>query len=361
MDTSSQNAFLPDLCSARAVLVVVVVAELMAIVVALVASYYQAFSLGRLALTSLFIQWVALSSAALICLLRRWLNRLPHSWAALAVVVVVSANTLVFSAAANMLTGWLSWSPSGNTLWHPNILINVLIATILAGLVMRYVYVQEQLRRQGQAQLQARLQALQSRIRPHFLFNSMNIIASLISIDPDAAERAVEDLSKLFRASLKDNADPVPMTEELSLCERYINIEQLRLGERLRVNWRVDLDPRLQEMPLLTLQPLLENAIYHGIQPLPGGGVITIRARCQEGRIVLSVRNPKPEGEGHHRGNRMALENVRHRLEVLHGNQVEVRARDLKRHYDVEIRFPACPGAEAGQGRENVPEDITTE
>ena len=271
MAESQNNVFLPDLCTTRAVLVVVVASELMAIVISLVAGYFEPFGFERLALTSLFIQWIALTSAALVCQLRGRLNRLPQAWAALSVVALVAFDTLVFSLLARALMSWVS-AAAMPPLWHWDILANVLIAAIISGLVMRYFYVQEQLRVKDRAELKSRIQALQSRIRPHFLFNSMNIIATLIRIDPDAAEQAVEDLSSLFRASLKDSGSEVTLAEELALCERYIRIEQLRLGERLGVEWRIELEPESVALPLLTLQPLLENAIYHGIQPLTGGG-----------------------------------------------------------------------------------------
>ena len=225
-------------------------------------------------------------------------------------------------------------------LWHWDILANVLIAAIISGLVMRYFYVQEQLRIKDRAELKSRIQALQSRIRPHFLFNSMNIIATLIRIDPDAAEQAVEDLSSLFRASLKDSGSEVTLAEELALCERYIRIEQLRLGERLGVEWRIELDPESVALPLLTLQPLLENAIYHGIQPLAGGWVVRIAAVIEQGRVVLRVSNPKQDGASEHQGNRMALDNIRHRLEALHGPSVAVSARSQQQHYEIEISYP---------------------
>ncbi|HBC19461.1 MAG TPA: histidine kinase, partial [Alcanivorax sp.] len=121
-----------------------------------------------------------------------------------AVVLLVVIDTLVFSVVAALVMSWVTGNLMPGSLWSMEILVNGLIAAIIAGLVMRYFYVQEQLRQKGQAELQARIQALQSRIRPHFLFNSMNIIASLIAVDPDTAEKVVEDLSVLFRASLKN-------------------------------------------------------------------------------------------------------------------------------------------------------------
>ena len=208
MSEPRNNVFLPDLCTTRAVLVVVA-SELMAIVISLVAGYFEPFGFERLALTSLFIQWIALTSAALVCQLRGRLNRLPQAWAALAVVALVAFDTLLFSLLARALMSWV-FAAAMPSLWHWDILANVLIAAIISGLVMRYFYVQEQLRVKDRAELKSRIQALQSRIRPHFLFNSMNIIATLIRIDPDAAEQAVEDLSSLFRASPRTAAARSP-------------------------------------------------------------------------------------------------------------------------------------------------------
>ncbi|MDX1802673.1 MAG: sensor histidine kinase, partial [Alcanivorax sp.] len=264
-----------------------------------------------------------------------------QAWAATAVVVLVVVDTLIFSIIARFILDWVLRDMGHQVaLLDQDILVNSLIAAIIAGLVMRYFYVQEQLRQKDQAELQARIQALQSRIRPHFLFNSMNIIASLIAVDPDAAEQVVEDLSVLFRASLKSSGNEVTLAEELSLCQRYIHIEQLRMGDRLQVEWHIQVDAENVMIPLLTLQPLLENAIYHGIQPLSAGGVVNIRAQAREGQLVLSISNPKPPGEGHHSGNRMALENIRHRLEALYGEAVTLETRPQEQQYEVEIRYP---------------------
>lgn len=340
MEEQPSSSFLPDLCSARAVLVVVVVAELLALMVTLVATYYDDFSLARLATTSLFVQWVGLTSAALVCQLRPRLNRLSADSAAVAVVLLVVLDTLVFSIIANTVMGWVAGVLPVTSLVNQETLVNGLIAAIISGLVMRYFYVQEQLRQKGQAELQSRIQALQSRIRPHFLFNSMNIISSLIAVDPDAAEQVVEDLSVLFRASLKSTGAEASLEDELELCRRYIHIEQLRMGERLSVEWDIQVNAAKIPIPLLTLQPLLENAIYHGIQPLAAGGLVTIRAVEVDGMLLLSVSNPKPSGDGHHKGNRMALENIRHRLEALYGDQVGVEARPQEKEYEIEIRYP---------------------
>lgn len=338
--TPAGRVFLPDLCSTRSVLVVVVVAELLAIVLSLAAYYYEGFNIQRLALSSLFIQWVALTSAALLCALRNWLNRQSLALASVLVVLLVVFDTFIFSIVTGATMHWVLETSPIQGLWGREVFINAVIAGIIAGTVMRYLYVNEQLREKGEAELQARIQALQSRIRPHFLFNSMNIIASLISVDPDTAEQVVEDMSRLFRASLKDAGNVVTLEEELSLCKRYARIEQLRMGERLQMDWQVSPEVSRAAIPLLTLQPLLENAIYHGIQPLAEGGVVTVQAVAEGEKLLLSVRNPRPLGESTHVGNRMALENIRHRLQALYGDEARVEARPMDDQYEALISYP---------------------
>jgi two-component system sensor histidine kinase AlgZ len=224
---------------------------------------------------------------------------------------------------------------------------HAIIAGIITALVLRYFYVQQRLRLQEQAELQSRIQALQSRIRPHFLFNSMNIIASLIAIDPDTAESVVEDLSELFRASLNDAGNQVPISEELDLCERYIRIEALRLGERLKLVWDVDELSPATRIPLLTLQPLVENAIYHGIQPLPEGGTIEISVKDDDDYVLIRMVNPVPPPSqvSETQGNRMALQNIRSRLSVLYGAKASLQTDAIADTFVTQLRFPKMPQA----------------
>ena len=174
----------------------------------------------------------------------------------------------------------------------------------------------------------------------------MNIISSLIAVDPDTAEQVVEDLSRLFRASLQEAGEQVPLAEELSLCRRYVRIEQLRMGDRLRVNWTVTVEPAKVRIPLLTLQPLLENAIYHGVQPRAEGGEVHISIREVDERVEISLTNPLPEegAEPHRSGNRMALENIRHRLQAIYGGKARLDAGpDNNKQYRVLISYPVTP------------------
>jgi two-component system sensor histidine kinase AlgZ len=204
------------------------------------------------------------------------------------------------------------------------------------------MYLQHQFVKQKQAELAARLQALQSRIRPHFLFNSMNIIASLISVDPELAEDVVEDLSALFRASLSDtSAGQVTLGEELDLCKRYLRIEQLRLDDRLIVEWVVDADISMIKIPLLTLQPLLENAVYHGIQPIPEGGTVRIFIAVDQGDLNIIVTNPLSQGSNqHNRGNRMALDNIRSRLHTIYGLSARVETSIEAGIFETRVTYP---------------------
>ncbi|MEM1434431.1 MAG: sensor histidine kinase [Pseudomonadota bacterium] len=322
---------MPELCSAPALSLLVLFAELLVLILLFAGG---PLTWIRLALMSLFVQWVALCSAVLVCALRPLLNRMPLPVGAGCAFLLVLLVTGVMGVVADRV---LVETPSID--WQ-QITGQLVIAGIIAGLALRYFYVQQQLRARERAELQSRLQALQSRIRPHFLFNSMNIIASLIAIDPDTAESVVEDLSELFRASLNDAGNQVRMSEELDLCRRYVRIEQLRLGERLEVDWQLDPHEDLK-IPLLSLQPLLENAIYHGIQPRAEGGTVEVQLRRTPERVELSIRNPLPAADASPTaGNRMALNNIRSRMEVLYGTQAGVDARPEGDAFVTRLYYP---------------------
>lgn len=344
MEQPENRPFLPSLCDGWAVLVVIVVAELMAVVLTLMGGFYQPFSFNQLAIYSFFMQWVGITSAAMLCRWRHYLNRQKVAVAALLVVLIVAGDTFIFSLLGQAFKSWLAGVTVSFSILNADVLRATLIAAILAGMTMRYFYVQEELLKRRESELKARIQSLQSRIRPHFLFNSMNIISSLIAEEPNTAEQAVEDLSELFRASLKESHEQVRLAEELDLCRRYVRIEQLRMGDRLQVNWQIDDRVLNQKLPLLMLQPLLENAIYHGIQPLPEGGKVTLAAQIVAGQVVISVSNPVANVQSAHSGNRMALENIRHRLQVLHGADGRLESGQTASQFNVTIRFPYVKG-----------------
>lgn len=326
---------IPELCNATSLALVVLFAQLLVVVLLYAGGE---ISWVRFGLMSLFVQWIALVSAGLLCALRPILNRVSLSVGALLAFGAVMMVTLVVSVAAEWVV------PRGEGV-VARVASHILIAAIITGLVLRYFFVQQALRLQEQAELQSRIQALQSRIRPHFLFNSMNIIASLIAVDPETAESVVEDLSELFRASLNDAGNLVTIDEELSLCERYLRIEALRLDDRLKVDWQVEPTDGGVQIPLLTLQPLVENAIYHGIQPLPEGGTIALGVHYDGEFVNVRITNPKPQQAqaSESEGNRMALNNIRSRLAVLYGNAAELVTHDTEQMFVTTLRFPKMP------------------
>jgi two-component system sensor histidine kinase AlgZ len=219
----------------------------------------------------------------------------------------------------------------------------MLVAAIFSGILLRYLYLQQQLSNQQQVELQTRLQSLQSRIRPHFLFNSMNTIASLITIDPPAAEKAVVNLSALFRANLQD-IDSNTLKQEISLCQQYIAIEQMRLADRLKMNWEFEEPLPVISLPPLLLQPLLENAIFHGIQRLSEGGEIVMSIKTEDNHVVITIQNPIPSDEIKHTddGNHIALANIRNRLQLYYTGEAgfKINRDNKKQCFTVVLELP---------------------
>ena len=257
--TASDSFFLPDFCAIGTLFTVVLVGQLLVFLLLLTAPGND--WLGELAMISLFVQWVALTSAGLLCATRRLLTLLGNASAG----IVAWSLVLTVTALVGEAAWWLVEEPSPGAAAHlPFQLRNLAISAIVSAAALRYLYVQHQWKQRVESEAQARFEALQARIRPHFLFNSMNTIASLARSRPDIAEEVVEDLADLFRASLGDAHTPATLARELELCREYLRIEAQRLGERLRTDWQVDGLPDDALLPPLTLQPLVENAVYHG-------------------------------------------------------------------------------------------------
>nr|WP_255428969.1 sensor histidine kinase [Saccharophagus sp. K07] len=299
------------------------------------------FNWNRLGVLSMLIQWIVLTSAACLCPLRPWFRRQHPMVAGVISYLLVLGITVLYT-----VVGAFIQDLDGPFPWD-QLLTNLMLAAVFAGIVLRYFYLQQQLRNQQQAELTARIQALQARIRPHFLFNSMNSIASLIAIDQDAAEKMVVDLSELFRASLSEPG-LIPLENELELCRRFVAIEQIRIGDRLQVEWDLDHMPEAK-VPSLLLQPLIENAIYHGIQPLLEGGTVTIAVKRVGSHCRIQVRNPIGDTQqASNKGNGMALENIRHRLEAHYGEKGELQVQATASFYEVTVEFPAVPPAVVG-------------
>jgi len=338
-----ENYFLPDFCGVRMVFAVVVISELLAFVITLLSPGVIDDPWGNLGLISMLVQWMALTSAALLCITRPLLSRMSNPAAALASYLLVVLVTALVSELAFWLMLESTLFPALSSDEHPVFLLrNLTISTVVAAVILRYLYIQFQWRQRLQSEARARIQALQARIRPHFLFNSMNTIAALTRSDPAVAEIAIEDLSDLFRASLGGTQELTTLGEEIELARRYLGIEKLRLGDRLVVDWQLDDVPLDAYLPPLVLQPLLENAIYHGIEPLPQGGSIRVSGRRVDGLLEITVSNPLADDErpGHQNGNRMAQENIHQRLAIAFGNKAGLVSRNGPGSYEVSIRFP---------------------
>jgi two-component system sensor histidine kinase AlgZ len=309
--------WLPDFCSLPVLFAVMVVAELLVLVAEIAPSDETRPLFPRLATVSVFAQWLALVCAVCLCKLRPQLERLKP-WLgvaaayALMLAVTVLGSSLVFEIDHQLgLNLTLPAQFEGRFVWR-----SAALCALIGAALLRYFYVIEQWRARVRAESKARFEALQARIRPHFLFNSMNTIASLIRSRPADAERAVEDLSDLFRGALGNDTALSTLGAELDLVRRYLDIEKLRLGERLRVDMDVDELPGDMPVPALLLQPLVENAIYHGIQQLPEGGTVSLRGRREDASAILEISNPCPTAPAPVASRHgMALANTRARIE----------------------------------------------
>jgi two-component system, LytTR family, sensor histidine kinase AlgZ len=256
------------------------------------------------------------------------LRRLPY-WGGFAAVVGV-----VVAIAA----GYLSTVASFLQQAIPGLLNTLALCALLS--VALLVYLRLLTKAHSPALAEARLQALQARIRPHFLFNSLNAVLALIRKDPRRAERSLEDLADLFRTLMSDARQFVRLADEIALLERYAEIEQLRLGDRLRITWDLDSAPADALLPPLVLQPLLENAVYHGVEPGTGTSDVSVRITKRGERVLAQIENPYLEAEVKRAGNRMALENIRERLQLFFDAEARLAIKAADGRYCVELEIP---------------------
>lgn len=342
-----KDFYLPDFCGARSVLAVVLISELVALVLTLAREELRFSFWLDLARTSLFLLWIGMCSAAILCALRPRLAQMDtYRASVLALTSLVGVVVAVSEATFWIGRPWLGAIGLSEDLFpvdHASFLLrNAFIGFIVSALALRYFFVANQWRRNVELKARSRLDALQARIQPHFLFNSMNTIAALTRSDPRLAEEAVEDLADLFRANLKETRHLIPLEEELAVARLYQRIESLRLGSRLKVQWDIDALPKHTLVPSLMVQPLLENAIYHGVERLPEGGTVSIHGASRDGRIELTVSNPvMPAAGSRPGGHHIALENIRERLELAFPGRSRMDVSEHPDRYDVTLTFPA--------------------
>ncbi len=335
------QAYLPDFCAAGAIFVVVLVAELVSILLTLASHTTPGTFLTELAKMSLFILWLALLGAAILCKIRPWVERFGGTQAFVISFFLLELLSLVLAEVTYQLTDIYGEAVIINETHSGFILRTFAISSIVIALAMRYLYISSEWRRIIVLEAQARISALQAVIRPHFLFNSMNTIASLTRTDPSRAEEAVEDLADLLRANLGSPKNRTTLKEELEVATTYQRIEQLRLGERLIVQWNVAELPMQALIPSLTIQPLLENAIFHGIELLPDGGEVTVNGVRSDDDLEIEIRNPVPTDRSASKsGNQMALSNIRQRFELAYGTKATVSVEDTDDAFSVKLKFP---------------------
>ena len=270
-----------------------------------------------------------LASLLLLYALAPWLERLPYRTGA--IVILALALAVTFALDALFATLGVDEGPAF-------VLRHSAFSLMTTGTLLGYFHLRASAL--SPAITEARLQALQARIRPHFLFNSINAVLSLMRKEPRRAEAALEDLAELFRVLMKDNRQLTPLADEIELCRQYLELEKLRLGERLKIEWHVENMPRDALVPPLVLQPLLENAVYHGIEPSSSPGIIAINVFLRRGEVHAVLRNPYRFTGNHHAGNKMAMDNIRERLALHFDAEASLESRAGKDSYEVHIRMP---------------------
>lgn len=339
---TDQQKFLPDTCRAKNVLYITLISQLLAVILALNSSFISGDFWSVFSLNALFILWIAFSCAAIFCLLKRQMGH----WSP------IKTSVFVFSC-INLVTLFVTWLAtdllpqlhlfSTATNGHINVYLkNTGISLIASVILLRFLYIQFEWKKQIQAEADARLDALQARIRPHFLFNSLNTIASLTRIDPPLAESLTENLAELFRANLQSPKRLVTFKQEIDLVQQYLKIEQSRLGERLLLNIQLADIPDDALIPPLSVQPLVENAIYHGIEPSASGGTLTISGHVKNKLVYLIIKNPLSDQlpANSRPSNQMAIDNIRLRMQNCFPDQSKLLVSVSDGEFQTLLQFP---------------------
>ena len=330
----ADHFLLPDVCRNTSVLILLIAIEVAAIAVCLL-FFFQDF-LTSLALVSFYLIWSVVLSAFLLCKTRKRIMRLPARQGLLLAFAVCMASFLIIELSAQFLIHrFLGTGFNEVRFWR-----FFAAAGLIYLLVLRFFYLLGLIEWRNKTEVQARMQALQSRIRPHFLFNSLNTISELTASQPEQAEQAIASLSSLFRASLDEAKNLHTLDSEIHLCERYLELEQWRLGDKLDVVWNKAVSlPRTWLVPKLILQPLIENAVFHG-QDESGRILVEIDIKETNHDLSIMVVNRKHGKKVRAKGHGIAVDNIRERLFVLYDDNQVFKIRDEQDRYQVIMRLP---------------------
>ncbi|MEK5762575.1 sensor histidine kinase [Acinetobacter junii] len=325
---SSGTYFFTKIGQWQHLLELIVASNVLAMVLALAeARSWHALEGIRVLQYTFFINWVILSFSAFVDYFQDFFTKLSQKVALTLGFVVLQIIVLLTTCAVNIIQFWAARSTcfSEDVLFH-GVSLHLGYGILLGAFCLRYLYMREQWLRQQYSELNARIQAMQARIHPHFLFNSLNSVVSLISIDPDKAENMLISLSRLFRASFQE-LKLVSLEEEIDLCRQYLSIEKMRLGDRLTVEWNIQATPielKRATIPLLTLQPLLENSIFHGVEKVLQASTISVLVEILQNQVTIVITNPYSHDKIKSRtGNGIAIENVEQRLKAYYGPAVK--------------------------------------
>ncbi len=336
----NKKPWLTDFCESKHMFVSIIMIQIVVIIYALSFLSFDKVFLPKLSILTLWCQFIGVNIFIALCKLRKWFNYLDVYLGVPLLIIFV----IVITSLLAQIIGYLDVHLSFNLLGAKTIIdfVNLklsLSAVMITLALIRYFYIQDRWNEQIKKLADARLNALQARIRPHFLFNSLNSIAALISIDADKAENAIADFSSLMRRTFAHQDKLISIEEELNWVRQYLRIEKLRLDERLRYNLDCQQDLLSIKIPVLCLQPLVENAILHGIQPMVNGGTIDISISSKDKHLIMQVNNPYIEHHQAH-SNGMAIANIKERLELQYGHKASVKIMDDGKHYQITISIP---------------------
>ena len=333
--------WLTDFCESMRIFISIVMIQ---IVVVIYAMSFLSFDLGflrKLSILTLLAQLTGISILILMCKLRYFLNKFDVTVGVIILVFLVVLITTALAQTIGFLDIQLTFHmiTDKSSVSYLNLKLSVASVLICLALV-RYFYIQDQWSQQIEKLSEARLNALQARIKPHFLFNSLNSIASLISIDAERAETAIIDFSGLMRQAFSHKEQDITVEQELNWVKDYLSIENLRLADRLSYQINCDSELSKYKIPILCLQPLVENAIIHGIQPIESGGNINISITKKESKLLITVSNPYQTTTTQSTSNGMALKNINERLQLQYSSNAYMHIDQENNIFTVQLGIP---------------------